>query len=237
MLLPNLAVSLLSASSLVLGTSSTPAQTHTHTCTHAAKQPAWLYTTKAQKQHASGQSIWSAKTLNPSSPVAWLMDHGSCQGLLVLSCTAHVCVSCNTAPTNRPGSVLVSPRRNLLLSVFCLHMTHKHLLTPLVVLRFPLQDHREKRTMGAGKFYQFMMRTRQPAGLVTNQLYLAMDDLADQVSYNATSMGNGQRTRAEIGRVVGQPAGVLSGRRCVSPMTSYTMCTLAGRSWHVMAWT
>ncbi len=25
-----------------------------------------------------------------------------------------------------------------------------------------------------------MMRTRQPAGAVTNQLYLAMDDLADQ---------------------------------------------------------
>jgi hypothetical protein len=43
------------------------------------------------------------------------------------------------------------------------------------------QDHREKRAFGQGKFYQFMMRTRQPAGLVTNQLYLVMDDLADQV--------------------------------------------------------
>lgn len=42
------------------------------------------------------------------------------------------------------------------------------------------QDHREKRAFGQGKFYQFMMRTRQPAGLVTNQLYLVMDDLADQ---------------------------------------------------------
>lgn len=42
------------------------------------------------------------------------------------------------------------------------------------------QDHREKRAFGEGKFYQFMMRTRQPAGLVTNQLYLTMDDLADQ---------------------------------------------------------
>eukprot|EP00878_Enallax_costatus_P031068 GHUV01033912.1.p2 GENE.GHUV01033912.1~~GHUV01033912.1.p2 ORF type:complete len:134 (-),score=26.22 GHUV01033912.1:386-787(-) len=44
------------------------------------------------------------------------------------------------------------------------------------------QDHREKRAFGQGKFYQFMMRTRQPSGLVTNQLYLVMDDLADQVN-------------------------------------------------------
>ena len=44
-----------------------------------------------------------------------------------------------------------------------------------------MQDHREKRAFGAGKAYMFMMRTRQPAGAVTNQLYLAMDDLADQV--------------------------------------------------------
>lgn len=42
------------------------------------------------------------------------------------------------------------------------------------------QDHREKRAFGAGKAYMFMMRTRQPAGAVTNQLYLAMDDLADK---------------------------------------------------------
>lgn len=44
-----------------------------------------------------------------------------------------------------------------------------------------MQDHREKRAFGQGKFYQFMMRTRQPGGQVTNQLYLAMDDLADKV--------------------------------------------------------
>ena len=43
-----------------------------------------------------------------------------------------------------------------------------------------MQDHREKRAFGEGKYYQFMMRTRQPAGKVTNQLYLTMDDLADQ---------------------------------------------------------
>jgi len=42
------------------------------------------------------------------------------------------------------------------------------------------QDHREKRAFGAGKAYMFMMRTRQPAGAVTNQLYLAMDELADK---------------------------------------------------------
>ncbi|KAI3423846.1 hypothetical protein D9Q98_009681 [Chlorella vulgaris] len=42
-----------------------------------------------------------------------------------------------------------------------------------------MQDDREKRTFGAGKSYQFMMRTRQPSGTVTNQLYLVMDELAD----------------------------------------------------------
>lgn len=44
-----------------------------------------------------------------------------------------------------------------------------------------MQDDREKRTFGAGKSYQFMMRTRQPSGTVTNQLYLVMDELADLV--------------------------------------------------------
>lgn len=43
------------------------------------------------------------------------------------------------------------------------------------------QDHREKRAFGQGKFYQFMMRTRQPAGKVHWQLYVVMDDLSDQV--------------------------------------------------------
>eukprot|EP00884_Botryococcus_braunii_P010393 jgi/Botrbrau1/19355/Bobra.0822s0001.1 len=43
-----------------------------------------------------------------------------------------------------------------------------------------VQDDREKRGKGKGKAYQFMMRTRQPAGLVTNRLYLTMDDLANQ---------------------------------------------------------
>lgn len=43
------------------------------------------------------------------------------------------------------------------------------------------QDHREMRSQGTGKAYMFMMRTRQPAGAVTNQLYLAMDELADKV--------------------------------------------------------
>ncbi|GAB4817544.1 hypothetical protein N2152v2_004590 [Parachlorella kessleri] len=42
-----------------------------------------------------------------------------------------------------------------------------------------MQDNREQRTFGAGKSYQFMMRTRQPGGVVTNQLYLVMDELAD----------------------------------------------------------
>ena len=45
------------------------------------------------------------------------------------------------------------------------------------------QDNREERTSGKGKAYSFMMRTKQPAGAVSNQLYLAMDDLADQVRW------------------------------------------------------
>ena len=44
-----------------------------------------------------------------------------------------------------------------------------------------LQDEREKRSFGKGKSYQFMMRTRQPAGVVSNALYLKMDDLANEV--------------------------------------------------------
>lgn len=44
------------------------------------------------------------------------------------------------------------------------------------------QDNREGRTFGGGRAYQFMMRTRQPSGTVSNQLYLVMDELADLVS-------------------------------------------------------
>jgi len=52
------------------------------------------------------------------------------------------------------------------------------------------QDNREERTFGAGKSYQFMMRTRQPAGTVTNQLYLVMDELANLVG-GVTAGGGG----------------------------------------------
>ncbi|MCO5598177.1 hypothetical protein L7F22_052269 [Adiantum nelumboides] len=40
------------------------------------------------------------------------------------------------------------------------------------------QDNREDRA--GGKSYQFMLRTKQPSGKVSNILYLVMDDLADQ---------------------------------------------------------
>ncbi|XP_002971474.2 sulfite reductase [ferredoxin], chloroplastic [Selaginella moellendorffii] len=36
------------------------------------------------------------------------------------------------------------------------------------------------RDVRSGKAYQFMLRTKQPAGIVTNQLYKVMDDLADE---------------------------------------------------------
>lgn len=52
-----------------------------------------------------------------------------------------------------------------------------------------MQDNREVRTFGAGKSYQFMMRTRQPSGTVTNQLYLVMDELADLVSSELLRFG------------------------------------------------
>lgn len=40
------------------------------------------------------------------------------------------------------------------------------------------QDNREDRA--GGKSYQFMLRTKQPSGKVSNKLYLVMDELADQ---------------------------------------------------------
>lgn len=40
------------------------------------------------------------------------------------------------------------------------------------------QDNREDRV--GGKSYQFMLRTKQPSGKVSNKLYLVMDELADQ---------------------------------------------------------
>ncbi|GBG77538.1 hypothetical protein CBR_g23983 [Chara braunii] len=43
-----------------------------------------------------------------------------------------------------------------------------------------LQDNREERTFGGEKPYQFMIRTKQPAGKVTNSVYLLMDKLADE---------------------------------------------------------
>ena len=47
-----------------------------------------------------------------------------------------------------------------------------------------MQDDREARGLVIGKAYQFMLRTRQPGGFVSNKLYLTMDDLA-------TDFGNG----------------------------------------------
>lgn len=41
------------------------------------------------------------------------------------------------------------------------------------------QDNRDERFKG-GKSYQFMLRTKNPAGKVSNKLYLVMDDLADE---------------------------------------------------------
>ena len=40
------------------------------------------------------------------------------------------------------------------------------------------QDNREERS--GGKSYQFMLRTKNPSGKVSNKLYLVMDQLADE---------------------------------------------------------
>lgn len=56
------------------------------------------------------------------------------------------------------------------------------------------QDDRDKRTGGKGKFYQFMMRTRQPAGHVSNALYLVMDDLANLVGLRLLLILHRQKT-------------------------------------------
>ncbi|WP_298911537.1 sulfite reductase, ferredoxin dependent [uncultured Nostoc sp.] len=42
------------------------------------------------------------------------------------------------------------------------------------------QDNRDNRTKGQEKDYQFMLRTKNPGGLVPPQLYLALDKLADE---------------------------------------------------------
>jgi sulfite reductase (ferredoxin) len=42
------------------------------------------------------------------------------------------------------------------------------------------QDNRDNRVKGQEKDYQFMLRTKNPGGLVPPQLYLALDDLADE---------------------------------------------------------
>jgi sulfite reductase (ferredoxin) len=41
------------------------------------------------------------------------------------------------------------------------------------------QDNRDNRTKGQEKDYQFMLRTKNPGGLVPPQLYLALDKIAD----------------------------------------------------------
>lgn len=43
-----------------------------------------------------------------------------------------------------------------------------------------MQDNREKRQKGAEKDYQFMLRLKSPAGEVPPELYLKLDELADQ---------------------------------------------------------
>lgn len=42
------------------------------------------------------------------------------------------------------------------------------------------QDNRDNRVKGQEKDYQFMLRTKNPGGLVPPQLYLTLDKLADE---------------------------------------------------------
>ena len=43
-----------------------------------------------------------------------------------------------------------------------------------------MQDDRDKRTKGAEKAYQFMLRLKSPCGVIPPALYTILDDLADQ---------------------------------------------------------
>lgn len=81
------------------------------------------------------------------------------------------------------------------------------------------QDHREKRAFGQGKFYQFMMRTRQPAGKVHWQLYVVMDDLSDQVS------GLGRKLVSFCNRWFGCGSAVISCRLIVWQTGSKDTCS------------
>ncbi len=46
------------------------------------------------------------------------------------------------------------------------------------------QDNRDNRVKGKEKDYQMMLRTKNPGGLVPPQLYLALDQLADEYGNN-----------------------------------------------------
>lgn len=88
------------------------------------------------------------------------------------------------------------------------------------------QDHREKRAFGQGKFYQFMMRTRQPGGTVTNQLYLTMDDLSEQVQFLLVLV-------ASIGILIAIPQ-VPVWHGVAASLATIPVCSiLNGTSWHI----
>lgn len=116
-------------------------------------------------------------------------------GLRVSRTRAPLLVSAVAMPTSRPPSAHVAKRSKVELikqeSDFLRHPLMEELVTPatsineasMQLMKFHgsyMQDDRDMRKFGAGKNYSFMMRTRQPAGQVSNQLYLTMDDLADQ---------------------------------------------------------
>lgn len=112
--------------------------------------------------------------------------------------SGHVATTCVATPTRPPTSKPAKRSKVELIkeeSDFLRHPLMQELVTEetsisedaVQLMKFHgsyQQDDREKRAFGAGKSYQFMMRTRQPAGSVTNQLYLVMDELADLVSNN-----------------------------------------------------
>jgi hypothetical protein len=91
-----------------------------------------------------------------------------------------------------------------------------------------MQDNREQRTFGAGKSYQFMMRTRQPSGCVTNQLYLVMDELADLVSRRTAAGGqrSHQRTRGRAAGTPGAPVMPAADQAALRGACSGLFCSL-----------
>ncbi len=96
-------------------------------------------------------------------------------------------VTTPTVPTNKVSKVEeIKDRSNYLrepVATQILEDTTHFTEDAIQILKFHgsyQQDNRDNRVKGQEKDYQMMLRTRSPGGYIPAQLYLALDDLADQ---------------------------------------------------------